>query len=35
MAYGFTDEQAEIIATKEKEKDFDILITELDRKSVV
>jgi hypothetical protein len=29
MAYGFTDEQAELIATKEKEKDFDILITEL------
>ena len=32
MAYGFTDEQAEIIATKEKEKDFDILITELNEK---
>lgn len=32
MAYGFTDEQAEIIANKEKEKDFDILITELNEK---
>ena len=32
MAYGFTDEQAEIIAIKEKEKDFDILITELNEK---
>ena len=32
MAYGFTDEQAELIAIKEKEKDFDILITELNEK---
>ena len=32
MAYGFTDEQAELIATKEKEKDFDILITGLNEK---
>ena len=28
MAYGFNEEQAELIATQEKEKDFDILITE-------
>ena len=32
MAYGFTDEQAEQIAIKEKEKDFDILITNLNEK---
>ena len=32
MAYGFADEQAEIIAIKEKEKDFDILITDLNEK---
>ena len=32
MAYGFTDEQAELITTKEKEKDFDILITSLNEK---
>ena len=31
-AYGFTDEQAELIATNEKEKDFDILITEINEK---
>lgn len=31
-AYGFNEEQAEIIAMKEKEKDFDILITELNEK---
>ena len=30
--YGLTQEQAEIIAEKEKEKDFDILITELNEK---
>ena len=32
MAYGFNEEQAELIATQEKEKDFDILITELNEK---
>ena len=32
MAYGLNEEQAEIIATKEKEKSFDILITELNEK---
>ena len=32
MAYGFNDEQASIIASKEKEKDFDILITDLNDK---
>ena len=32
MAYGLNEEQAEIIATKEKEKNFDILITELNEK---
>lgn len=32
MAYGFTDYQAEIIATKVKESDFDILITQLNEK---
>ena len=32
MHYGFTDEQAELIATNEKEKDFDILITEINEK---
>lgn len=32
MAYGLNDEQAELIATKEKEKNFDILITELNEK---
>ena len=31
-AYGFNQEQANIIAEKEKEKDFDILITELNEK---
>ena len=31
-AYGFNEEQAEIIAMKEKEKDFDILITDLNGK---
>ena len=31
-AYGLNEEQAEIIAMKEKEKDFDILITELNEK---
>lgn len=31
-AYGFNEEQAEIIAMKEKEKDFDILITDLNEK---
>ena len=32
MAYGVNDEQASIIASKEKEKDFDILITDLNDK---
>ena len=32
MAYGFNDEQASIIASKEKEKDCDILITDLNDK---
>nr|WP_228448983.1 replication initiation protein [Chryseobacterium mulctrae] len=32
VAYGFNQEQAELIAGKEKEKDFDILITELNEK---
>lgn len=32
MAYGLNDEQAELIATKEQEKNFDILITELNEK---
>lgn len=32
MAYGLTEEQAEQIALAEKEKDFDILITELNEK---
>lgn len=31
-AYGFSDEQAEIIARNEQEKDFDIFITELNEK---
>ena len=31
-AYGFTQDQADVIAQKEKEKDFDILITELNEK---
>jgi plasmid replication initiation protein len=31
-AYGFNNEQSELIATKEKEKEFDILITELNEK---
>ena len=31
-AYGFNEELAEIIAMKEKEKDFDILITDLNEK---
>lgn len=30
--YGFTVEQAEIISEKEKESDFDILVTELNQK---
>lgn len=32
LHYGFTDEQAELIAKNEKEKDFDILITEINEK---
>lgn len=32
LHYGFTDEQAELIATNEKEKNFDILITEINEK---
>jgi plasmid replication initiation protein len=32
VTYGFNQEQAEMIAGKEKEKDFDILITELNEK---
>ena len=32
MAYGLNEKQAEIIATKKKEKNFDILITELNEK---
>ncbi len=32
MIYGLSDEQAELIATKEKESDFDILITQLNEK---
>ncbi|MEG2335778.1 replication initiation protein [Chryseobacterium sp.] len=32
VTYGFSQEQAEIIAEKEKEKNFDILITELNEK---
>jgi len=32
VTYGFNQEQAELIAGKEKEKDFDILITELNEK---
>ena len=32
MAYGLSQIQAELIAGKEKEKDFDILITELNEK---
>jgi plasmid replication initiation protein len=32
MIYGFSDEQAELIALKEKESDFDILITQLNEK---
>ena len=32
MVYGLSDEQAELIATKEKESDFDILITQLNDK---
>jgi hypothetical protein len=32
ITYGLTQEQAELIAGKEKEKDFDILITELNEK---
>lgn len=32
VTYGFNQEQAEFIAGKEKEKDFDILITELNEK---
>lgn len=32
MVYGFNEEQASVIAEKEKEKDFDILVTELNEK---
>lgn len=32
VTYGFSQMQAELIAEKEKEKDFDILITELNEK---
>lgn len=32
MVYGLSDEQAELIATKEKESDFDILITQLNER---
>ena len=32
IAYGLSQIQAELIAGKEKEKDFDILITELNEK---
>lgn len=32
VTYGFNQEQAELIVGKEKEKDFDILITELNEK---
>lgn len=32
MAYGLTEEQADYISQKEKEKDFDILITEINEK---
>ncbi len=32
VTYGLNQEQAELIAGKEKEKDFDILITELNEK---
>ncbi|PTT75520.1 MULTISPECIES: replication initiation protein [unclassified Chryseobacterium] len=32
VTYGFSQVQAELIAEKEKEKDFDILITELNEK---
>ena len=32
VTYGFSQIQAELIAGKEKEKDFDILITELNEK---
>ena len=32
LSYGFNDNQAELIATNEKEKDFDILITQLTEK---
>ncbi|MGL6126243.1 MAG: replication initiation protein, partial [Chryseobacterium artocarpi] len=32
VTYGFNQEQAELVAGKEKEKDFDILITELNEK---
>ncbi|WP_228448999.1 hypothetical protein [Chryseobacterium mulctrae] len=32
ITYGLNQEQAELIAGKEKEKDFDILITELNEK---
>ena len=32
MAYGLSQIQAELIAGKEKEKDFDVLITELNEK---
>lgn len=32
LKYGFNDDQAELISIKEKEKDFDILITDLNEK---
>lgn len=32
VVYGFSQIQAELIAGKEKEKDFDVLITELNEK---
>jgi len=32
VMYGFSQEQAELISEKEKEKDFDILITDLNEK---
>ncbi|WP_223286745.1 hypothetical protein [Riemerella anatipestifer] len=32
MAYGFSEEQANIISDKEKESNFDILIAELNEK---
>nr|WP_238727779.1 hypothetical protein [Riemerella anatipestifer] len=32
MAYGFSEEQANIISDKERESNFDILIAELNEK---